>query len=59
MKAILEIDMPESCAECNFCMRYDLNTMPYCSVTGDDIATSRLSERAEFCPLKPYGENNG
>ena len=46
-KAILVIDMPESCYEC--C----LNNYHFCDVTADAINTEY---RPDWCPLKPVPE---
>lgn len=50
MKAILVIDMPESCEECPFC-----DDFYYCipEKAKGYVAFTEKSGRQEWCPLKP------
>ena len=66
MKAILEIDAPETCAECILC---DLSRFSVCMISDvksiEEAARIRLSgwkyniSRAPFCPLKIVEESEG
>ena len=58
MKAILEMDMPESCAKCDFCEN-DITMTFYCMAAKDEYEwdDSYTEERAPFCPLKERQEN--
>jgi len=51
MKAILEIEAPESCEECGL-YRYkrNLTNLPFCM--GCNKVLGNLGDRAPFCPLK-------
>ena len=51
MKAILVIDMPEQCDDCDFCQGgYLLSYL--CGLTGEEFEFVN-GERKQFCPLKP------
>ncbi len=52
-KAILVIDMPETCTRCNLC--YDNYGCSYfCSATGNEIKESIMNQSVQdWCPLKP------
>ena len=60
MKAILIIDMPESCCGCRFCEEYydEWHEDYYwkCLAKHKRIIPD-YDERAEFCPLKPLLDN--
>lgn len=47
-KAIVVIDMPEDCIECNFCV--ELSAHDRCAAAGKRIFTV---EKPSWCPLKP------
>ena len=54
-KAVLVIDMPESCDVCDF--KKDGICGSYCNVPGiGEYTDDYISCRAEFCPLKPMPE---
>lgn len=48
-KAILVIDMPESCDECTLCIEDDAY-YDFCAVTGYWIMSD---DKKEWCPLRP------
>lgn len=52
-KAILVIDMPESCAKCPFVEHEDEGWL-YCSIHNSDTAFA--FKRADWCPLKELPE---
>ncbi len=47
-KAILVIDMPDDCFECNFCV--ELAAQDRCVAAGKSIFTIK---KPKWCPLKP------
>ena len=49
-KAILVMDMPDSCAKCPFVLHEDEGWL-YCSIHNSD--TAYAFQRADYCPLKP------
>ena len=63
MKAILELDMPESCYECPLeYVSSEYNGQPsHCIIRGigcpSDFTENYTKERAPFCPLKERQEN--
>jgi len=61
MKAILEIEMPESCADCRFAVRgkvlHEDRYVHYCSAS-DDVKTLMGNSRNRLCPLKVSSETN-
>lgn len=50
-KAILVIDMPEDCVECNFCV--ELSAHDRCVAAGKSIFTIK---KPDWCPLKELPE---
>lgn len=48
-KAMLIMDMPESCAECQFFARFDL--VKNCSLNGKPVEYSN-NKRQDWCPLQ-------
>lgn len=62
-KAVLVIDMPETCVDCQFCCEFDEGIEACCSITDDDKDKSFMKEidcedgycqgRPDWCPLKP------
>ena len=55
MKAILEIEMPKSCGECDI---VDLdNGIHYCNVIGEQIKNNIYTKRHPNCPLKPINDS--
>lgn len=50
-KAILVIDMPEDCVECNFCV--ELSAHDRCVAVGKSIFTIK---KPDWCPLQPLPE---
>lgn len=52
-KAILVIDMPESCDDCKFCY-YSDGRFPACQLNLKGIDDSKA--KPEWCPLKPLPE---
>ena len=50
-KAILVIDMPDDCFECNFCV--ELSAQDRCVAAGKRIFTMK---KPDWCPLKPAPE---
>ena len=52
-KAILIIDIPDSCSKCPFVEHEDEGWL-YCSIHNGDTAFA--FKRAEWCPLKPMPE---
>ena len=54
-KAILVMDMPDSCDMCDFTEM--VNGKFYCGIPGcGELAEDYIACRAEFCPLKPMPE---
>ena len=49
-KAILVMDMPDSCAKCPFVLHEDEGWL-YCSIHNSN--TAYAFQRADYCPLKP------
>ena len=49
MKAILIMDMPSSCMECQFCYNEDF---PMCEAGGRRIKDDDIEKRQEWCPLR-------
>lgn len=63
MKAILVIDMPECCYDCDFCRFSGGYVHGYygrdCLITGEDIQNNNfdiITSRHKTCPLKPMPE---
>ena len=63
MKAILIMDMPSSCMECQFCYNEDF---PMCEAGGRRIKDDDIEKRQEWCPLREvpkkmelYGARDG
>ena len=55
-KAILVIDMPETCSDCSCSFCGDI--WRCMAVNGRDIQTEvGLYEKPSWCPLKPYDED--
>ena len=58
MKAILVIDMPDVCAECEFCGHSTDGALRYCGLTqcfcSRDLDANK--EKEPWCPLKPMPE---
>ena len=52
-KAILVIDMPESCDDCHFCY-YSDGRVPSCQLKLRAI--DNYMEKPDWCPLKPMPE---
>lgn len=52
-KAILVIDMPDDCFECNFCV--ELSAQDRCVAAGKRIFTLG---KPDWCPLKPAPEKD-
>lgn len=55
-KAILVIDMPNSCYECPICATWDVFPSVeeyYCTATNDSV---NRSSKPDWCPLKPLPE---
>ena len=60
-KALLIMDMPENCLDCNFCFELDEGIEAYCSMTDDldnsdlcrDLPNGYCESRPDWCPLKP------
>lgn len=50
-KAILVIDMPDDCFECNFCV--EMAAQDRCVAVGERIFTIK---KPDWCPLKPVPE---
>jgi len=66
MKAVLTIDMPESCSACYLSRwsavansRNNNYGIVFCGATKDcrDISEFNFSVRAPFCPLKPVPDD--
>jgi hypothetical protein len=55
MKAILEMEMPESCYVCRLCYCHIANGLYICNATNKEIVPYK-SKRREDCPLKPKEE---
>ena len=49
-KAILDLEMPESCMECP--LAYGVGTINFCSVT-ESLIEGYWNNRRSDCPLKP------
>ncbi len=52
VKAILEIEMPESCWQCP-CIQNRTETYRWCGVVGGDCPDPPYEKRRDDCPLKP------
>lgn len=52
-KAILVMDMPDSCAKCPFVLHEDEGWL-YCGIHNSD--TAYAFQRADYCPLKHMPE---
>lgn len=57
-KAILIMDMPESCDECPFCIREAIDKyleeyIDYCMFSDEDILDECMFKRPDWCPLQP------
>lgn len=48
-KAMLIMDMPSRCIECQFC---DNEDFPMCEAGGRRIKDDNIEKRQEWCPLK-------
>lgn len=63
MKAILVMDMPDCCYDCEFC-RFNGGYVHgyygrYCLLTGEDVQNNNfdiITSRHKTCPLKPMPE---
>ena len=62
-KAILVMDMPDSCLDCRFCREIDEGIEAYCEIMDepDDSSLCRMIEdycqyRPSWCPLKELPE---
>lgn len=53
-KAILELDMPESCWNCP-CIQQRMEKYSWCGVDGKDCADPPHEKRRDDCPLKEKG----
>ena len=51
-KAILELEMPESCWQCP-CIQDRTETYRWCGVVGGDCPNPPYEKRRDECPLKP------
>jgi len=51
-KAILELEMPESCWQCP-CIQDRTETYRWCGVVGGDCPNPPYEKRRDDCPLKP------
>mgnify|MGYP000895793024 CR=1 FL=1 len=59
-KAILELEMPESCKECILCIPYsDKNDFDYCAGIPKGSCECALEGRRSDCPLKLVEEKAG
>lgn len=56
-KAILIIDMPESCKECDFCY-YSDERVPSCQLKLQAIVMESVQAKPSWCPLKPMPEKS-
>lgn len=64
MKAVLVMDIPESCVDCQFCYEYHEGIEACCTVTrepsNDDmyriIKEDYCQDKPDWCPLKPMPE---
>ena len=64
MKAVLVMDIPESCVDCQFCYEYHEGIEACCTVTrepsNDDmyriIKEDYCQDKPDWCPLKPMSE---
>ena len=58
-KAILVIDMPESCAECDLMWKDEYSVFCPCKLPENisDVYDHEISEtKPDWCPLKPFPE---
>ena len=55
VKAILELEMPESCWQCP-CIQDRTETYRWCGVVGGDCPNPPYEKRRDDCPLKPVGK---
>jgi len=51
-KAILELEMPESCWQCP-CIQDRTETYRWCGAVGGDCPNPPYEKRRDNCPLKP------
>ena len=51
-KAILELEMPESCWQCP-CIQNRTGTYRWCGAVGGDCPNPPYEKRRDDCPLKP------
>lgn len=60
-KALLIMDMPDNCLDCNFCFELDEGIEAYCSMMDDldnsdlcrDLPNGYCESKPDWCPLKP------
>lgn len=63
-KALLVMDMPESCVDCQFCYEYHEGIEACCTVTREPsndgmyriIKEDYCQDKPDWCPLKPIPE---
>ena len=63
-KALLVMDMPENCVDCNFCFEIDEGTEACCTIVREpdnDDSYREIKEdycqcKPDWCPLKPVPE---
>ena len=56
-KVMLDMEMPRSCAECQFAMQTDAKRFGYlCKLTFTGVFTKET--KPSWCPLKPVKEEN-
>lgn len=54
-KALLVMDMPESCVDCIFCFEIDEGTEACCTVTREQDNEDAYREiKEDYCQCKPY-----
>ena len=56
-KAVLVIDMPKSCKECNFCY-YSDGRVPSCQLKLEAIVLGSVQTKPSWCPFKPLPEKS-
>ena len=60
MKAILRMEMPESCDKCDLCSNQFYEMGNYiCLKTKDSLLHVKDGERYEYCPLEPENVEHG
>lgn len=57
MIVIRDMEMPKRCADCCLCIREDMDTMPFCRLTGEDVSLNSCeTKRRNDCPLTECDE---